>query len=76
MLNPFFSYKIKSKVRITLIENKNNISNDKKVTESFHDFFSNILKTLNISKNPNLISGISQTDPVHQSIEKFSKHLV
>ena len=33
-----------------------------------------VLKTLNISQNPYLISGTSQTDPVLQPIEKFSKH--
>ena len=39
---------------------------------TFNEFFSNVLKTLNISKNPYLIAGTSQTDPVLQSIEKFS----
>ena len=50
------------------------ISNDKKVAETFHEFYSNVVKTLNISQNPNLISGASQTDSVLQSIEKFFKH--
>ena len=72
---PLFSNKIKSKERITLIENENINSNDKKVAETFHEFFSNVVKTLNISQNPNLISATSQADPVLQSIEKFSKHL-
>ena len=71
---PLFSNKIKSKERITLIENENIISSDKKVAETFHEFFSNVVKCLNISQNPYLISGTSQTDPVLQSIEKFSKH--
>ena len=53
--------------------NGNIISNDKKVTETFHEFFSNVVKTLNISKNPYFISEICQTDPVLQSTEKFSK---
>ena len=46
----------------------------KKVSETFHEFFSNVVKTLNISQNPYLISGTSQTDPVLQSIEKFFEH--
>ena len=71
---PLFPNKIRSKERITLIENENIISNDKKVDETFHEFFSNVLKCLNIFQNPYLISGTSQTDPVLQSIEKFSKH--
>ena len=61
-MRPFF--KIKSKERITLIENENIISNDKKVAETFHKFFSNAVKILNILQNPYLISGASQTDPV------------
>ena len=71
---PLFSNKIKSKERITLIENENIISSDKKVAETFHEFFSNVVKCLNIFQNPYLISGTSQSDPVLQSIEKFSKH--
>ena len=70
---PFLN-KIKSKERLTLIENKNIISNDKKVGETFHEFFSNVVKTLYISQNPYLTFGTSQTDPVLQSIQKFSKH--
>ena len=57
-----------------LIENESIISNDKKLAETFHEFLRNVVKTLNISQNPYLISGTSQTDPVFQSIEKFSKH--
>ena len=33
-----------------------------------------VAKTLNISKNPYLISETSQTDSVIQSLEKLSKH--
>ena len=68
---PLFSNKIKSKEKNTLIENENIISNDKKVDETFNEFFSNV-KSLNIPQNPYLISQKSQTDPVLQSIEKFS----
>ena len=46
----------------------------KRFAKTFHEFFSNVVKCLNISQNPHLISGTSQTDPVLQSIEKFSKH--
>ena len=73
-VSPLFSNKVKSKERVTLIENENIISNDKKVAETLHKFFSNVVKTLNISQNPHLVSGTSRTDPVLQSIEKFSKH--
>ena len=66
--------KIKCKERIILIKSENIISNDKKVAETFHKFFSYVVKTLNISQNPCLISVTSQTDPMFQSIERFSKH--
>ena len=70
-----FSNKIRSKERTTLTENENIISNDRKVAETFQEFFSNVVKNLNISWKPrNLISGTSQTDPVLQSIDKLSKH--
>ena len=65
-----FSNKIKSKEKITLIKNENIISNNKEVAEIFHEFFTNILKSLNISLTPILIFRTSQTDPVLQSIEK------
>ena len=55
---PFFKT-IKSKETITIIENENIILNDKKVAETFHEFFSNVVKTLNIPQNPYLISGTS-----------------
>ena len=56
---PIFSNKIKSKERITLIENENIISNDKKVVGTFHEFFSNVVRILIISQNPYFIFGKS-----------------
>ena len=56
---PLFSDKIKSKERSTLIENENIISSDKKVAQTFREFFSNVVKCLNISQNLHLISGTS-----------------
>ena len=71
---PLFSNKTKSKEKIKLIENENIILNDKKNAETFHEFFSNVVESLNISQNPYFLSGTSQTDLVLQSIEKSSKH--
>ena len=48
---PLFSNKIKCTEIITLNENKDIISNAKKVAETFHGLFSNVVKTLNIFKN-------------------------
>ena len=55
-----FSNKIKSQWRIAVIENENLISSDKNVSETFHEFVSSVVKTLNVSQNPYLISQISQ----------------
>ena len=71
--NPFLN-NFKSKEIITFIENENIILNDKKVAETFHNLFSNFVKILDICKNPYLCSGTAQTNPILQSIEKFSKH--
>ena len=71
---PLVSNKIKSKARITFTENENIISSGKKVAKTFRKIFSDIVKTLNISKNTYFVSETSQTDPVLQSIEKFSKY--
>ena len=69
-----FSNQIKSKERTTPILNDNIISNDKKVAETFHEFFTNVAETLNISKNSYTIFGTCQTDPVLQSTVKVSEH--
>ena len=69
-----FSNKIKSKKESHFVKTRISFKNDKNVAETFHEFFSNDLKSLNFSQNPYLISGTSQTDPVLQSIEKYSKH--
>ena len=47
-----FSNKIKSNDKITLIKNENIISNNKEVAEIFHEFFTNIVQSLNISLTP------------------------
>lgn len=65
---PLFSNNIKLKDGITLIENKNIISNDKNVPETFHGLFGNLVKTL--GKNP----GAFQAHPKLQSIDRSSKH--
>ena len=66
-----FSNKIKSNYRTTLIDFI--ISNNTKIVETFQELFSNVVKSLNDSKNQYLTSKTSQTDPVLQSVETFSK---
>ena len=66
-----FSNKIKSNYRTTLIDFI--ISNNTKIVETFQELFSNVVKSLNDSKNQYLTSKTSQTDPALQSVETFSK---
>ena len=66
-----FSNKIKSNYRTTLIDFI--ISNNTKIVETFQELFSNVVKSLNDSKNRYLTSKTSQTDPVLQSVVTFSK---
>ena len=73
-LRPLFQIKSNLKRDSHLLKMRISFQMIKKIAETFHKFFSKVVKTLNISKNPHLISGTSQTDPVLQSNKKFSKH--
>ena len=74
-ISPLFSNKIKSNEKITLVENDKIISIDIEVTKSFQDFFSSIVKNVNIKRDETHLSKITQDNPVLACIERFSKHL-
>ena len=61
-------------LNVKLVRSNKKFSNDKKVAETFQEFLTNFVKSLNISQNPYLCSGPTQTDPVFQFIEKLPKH--
>ena len=69
-----FSNKIKSKEKITLVENDEIISRDIEVAKTFQNFFSSIVKNLNIQRDETHLSKTTQENPVLACIEKFSKH--
>ena len=73
-ISPFFSDKIKSKEKITLVENDEIISSDLEVIKTFQNFFSSIVKNSNIERVETHLSKTTQDNPVFTSIEKFSKH--
>jgi len=73
-VSPLFSNKIRSKPKITLIENEKIITNENEIAETFNEYFSNIVKNLNISRDPKHISKTTQKDSVLQSVEMFAKH--
>ena len=49
-IKPFLSEKTKSREKITLIENENLVSDDAEVANCLNNFFSNIVKNLEIPK--------------------------
>ena len=49
-VKPFFSEKIKSRESIVLIEKGKTISKEDEVANTLNDFFSNIVKNLNIQE--------------------------
>ena len=73
-ISPPFSNKIKSKEKITLVENDEIISSDIEVAKTFQNFFSSIVKNLNIQRDETHLSKTTQENPVLACIEKFSKH--
>ena len=73
-ISPPFSNKIKSKKKITLVENDEIISSDIDDGKTFQNFFSSIVKNLNIQIDETHLSTTTQDNPVLACIEKFSKH--
>ena len=66
---------------ITLIENKNIVSEDKNVADVFNSFFSNAVKNLNIDCYEHLsfdeyflCKDTENEDPILRAIEKYEKH--
>ena len=73
-ISPLFSNKIKSKENITLVENDEIISSDIEVAKTFQNFFSSIIKNLNIQRDETYLPQTTQENPVLACIEMFSKH--
>ena len=71
-ISPLFSNKIKSKEKITLVENDEIISSDIKVAKTFQNSFSSIVKNSNIQRDETHLSTTTQDSPVLACIEKFS----
>ena len=73
-ISPPFSNKIKSKEKIALVENDEIISSDIEVVKTFQNFFTSIVKNLNIQRDETHLSKTTQDIPVLACIEKFSTH--
>ena len=58
--------------RITLLENWDILSEEAKFADTFNEFFSNVVKEINIEKDDNLLTDvIEETDPVLKAIKKY-----
>ena len=70
----FFLNKIKSKEKITLVENDEIISSHVEVAKTFQSVFSFIIKNLTRQWDETLYSKTTQDNPVVSCTKKFSKH--
>ena len=58
--------------RITLLENWDILSEEAKFADTLNEFFSNVVKEINIEKDDNLLTDvIEETDPVLKAIKKY-----
>ena len=78
-VKPLFSEKVFTGESITLIENDIIIDNEKKIADTFSDFFSNAVQNLSINANTGtneneLINRITTDDPVLRAIKKYETH--
>ena len=73
---PLFSNKsYLTNSRITLLKNGAILSEEAKVADTFNEFFSNVVKELEIEKDDNLLTDATEeTDPVLKAIKKYKNH--
>ena len=73
-ISPLFSNKIKSKEKITLVEDDEIISSDTEVAKTFQNFSSSIVKNLNIQKDETHLSKTTQYPPLFSKLQcRFCK---
>ena len=74
-VKPILSNKFVNNENITLVDNKKIITNDKEIAKVLNDFFSNIIKSLNIPKKDHTNSIVENVrDPTLKAILKYRKH--
>ena len=75
-ISPLFSNKsYLTNSRITLLKNGAILSEEAKVADTFNEFFSNVVKELEIEKDDNLLTDATEeTDPVLKAIKKYKNH--
>ena len=75
-VKPFLSDKVKSREAIILVDNENIKSNENEMANTFNDFFSNIVKNLNIPEYQceNDLHSKFSSHPALQAIMKYRNH--
>ena len=73
-MKPLFSDKSECKQKITLVEGREVITEDKKLADTFNLFFKDIVSNLEIKENINLIDYSESNNPVDIAIETFRNH--
>ena len=69
------SNKFVNSEKITLVDNSKTITSGKEIAKVLNDFFSNIIKTLNIRQKNHIDSIIENVrDPTLKAISKYCKH--
>ena len=76
IISPYFVSNPKKSSKITVVDKKGNtLSEDEKIADTFNNFFSNIIKNLNISINSEVLEDVSMIqDPIIAAIEKYKRH--
>ena len=75
IVKPMLSNKFVNNEKITLVDNEKIITNDKEIAKVLNDFFSNIIKTLNIPKKDHTYSIVENVrDPTLKAILNYHKH--
>ena len=75
-ISTLFSNKIESKEKITLVEIVGIISSDIEVAKTFQNFFSSIVKNLNIQRDETHLYKTTQENPLLACIENSLNILV
>ena len=67
-VKPSFSDKAKNSQNIILIEKDKIISDKQEIVDAFSTFFSNVVKTFNLTDTDHIL------DPIHKAINKYRNH--
>ena len=74
-VKPFFGNSSSGNRKITLVENEEIISGDKKVANTFSDFFDKAVSSLDLAENNYILNKVDdETDPVEKALHKFKDH--